>query len=662
MINQLSTTSIRLSVYQPDTIQFIYGNRQNTLSSESALFSQDFRVDFFDNKSLCKNQYITLEKLPGVSFLYHVGGDIFKIEYQVSDGGSSRYHTKKGRLRLHCAITDTLLVIPKKGMLELDALKFSSPTNTALEVFPSLWLKRKNIFYMFFVNTENILSKRVLHTKDRLVFVEYTYTLNIHDGFDVTFFKGTPQHISKNYFALWGTPSCMAVQNMGLGITLNSLKDVLSLQHHQVPHDMVQVNGVFHKKPESHRNVFLDTLYSLGLSVIGSSDRASRGVPHLDGENDQQVSVLPIKRYLPLLYPLRSTSQLLQLYKKFGSSIILTFRLSSWRFSLKKQFRFLLQAHINHIYTCGMHTSSAQSISHLPLLFFNRSSSMWLYREVQIASLMPIFIIRNTFALFFRFPYYSSKKMIQGNRKSIERRYLLLAYYHNLLRETLQTGVPMVRSIWYQYPFLVCRSAAMTLAFQNQFLLGDNILCSPIFETFLIRKPIYFPPGTWYEFNTHLKIEGDAVRSIDVEPGYVPFFVKEGSVLVTQKVGRNSQATLKGDISIEIYPSKEKFTYKFIDPLTSSKFTVEAYEKQMSNNKKLYVNLRMDKFDKVIYIRIPPEYQEVIYEGQECLTNKIYLASENRLCLVSSFELPQSVSKRSMRFDLCFVTHDSIKK
>jgi alpha-D-xyloside xylohydrolase len=64
--------------------------------------------------------------------------------------------------------------------------------------------------------------------------------------------------------------------------------------------------------------------------------------------------------------------------------------------------------------------------------------------------------------------------------------------------------------------------------------MGDNILCAPFIDSAYSRE-VYFPTGSWYDFNTNKKYEGGQKYVINMNLDEIPMFVKANTLLPLAK-------------------------------------------------------------------------------------------------------------------------------
>jgi len=134
-------------------------------------------------------------------------------------------------------------------------------------------------------------------------------------------------------------------------------------------------------------------------------------------------------------------------------------------------------------------------------------------------------------------------------RKYLELRYRLLPYLYNAVRESHDTGFPILRALWLHYP-----DDPTAVARGDQYLWGRDILVAPVTEKGAKSKSVYLPRGDWTDFWTEQKIEGGREVTRPVDLATIPLYVRAGSILpfgpVKQFTGEGSDRPL----SLVIYP------------------------------------------------------------------------------------------------------------
>ena len=134
-------------------------------------------------------------------------------------------------------------------------------------------------------------------------------------------------------------------------------------------------------------------------------------------------------------------------------------------------------------------------------------------------------------------------------RKYLELRYRLLPYLHTALRETHDTGLPLMRALWLHYPDDPVASAR-----GDQFLWGRDILVAPVVEKGATGRRVYLPPGTWIDFWTEAPIDGGQEITREVDLGTMPLYVRAGAVVPIGPVKQYVDERVTAPLTLTVYP------------------------------------------------------------------------------------------------------------
>jgi len=134
-------------------------------------------------------------------------------------------------------------------------------------------------------------------------------------------------------------------------------------------------------------------------------------------------------------------------------------------------------------------------------------------------------------------------------RKYLELRYRLLPYLYNAVRESHDTGLPILRALWLHYP-----DDPTAVARGDQYLWGRDILVAPVTEKGAKSKSVYLPRGDWTDFWTEQKIEGGREVTRPVDLATIPLYVRAGSILPFGPVKQFTGEGSDGPLLLVIYP------------------------------------------------------------------------------------------------------------
>jgi alpha-D-xyloside xylohydrolase len=141
----------------------------------------------------------------------------------------------------------------------------------------------------------------------------------------------------------------------------------------------------------------------------------------------------------------------------------------------------------------------------------------------------------------------NAKELEQKVKKLIETRMSLIPYLYAAFADYHYKGVPPFRALVLDYP-----EDKDVWKTDDQYMMGENILCAPFLDGASTRD-VYFPKGTWYDFNSNKKYEGGKKYSITMSMDEVPMFVKEGTILPLAKSVEYITPETVFDINCRVY-------------------------------------------------------------------------------------------------------------
>lgn len=110
-------------------------------------------------------------------------------------------------------------------------------------------------------------------------------------------------------------------------------------------------------------------------------------------------------------------------------------------------------------------------------------------------------------------------------RTLINLRMQLIPYLYNAFYTYYKEGIPPFRPLLMDYP-----KDERLRDISNQYMIGDGLMAAPLYENKKSRT-VYFPEGTWYNFNTNEKYEGNKEYEINTEFDQLPLYVRQGTLL-----------------------------------------------------------------------------------------------------------------------------------
>jgi glycosyl hydrolase family 31/uncharacterized protein DUF5110 len=137
-------------------------------------------------------------------------------------------------------------------------------------------------------------------------------------------------------------------------------------------------------------------------------------------------------------------------------------------------------------------------------------------------------------------------------KKYLELRYRLMPYLYTAVRETHDTGLPVMRALWLHYPH--DRLAASR---GDEYLWGRDLLVAPVVTRGATDRTLYLPQGDWYDFWTEHGMHGgrEITRAVDLET--TPLYVRAGAILPLGPVKQYTTEPVDGPLTLIVYPGAD---------------------------------------------------------------------------------------------------------
>jgi alpha-glucosidase (family GH31 glycosyl hydrolase) len=128
----------------------------------------------------------------------------------------------------------------------------------------------------------------------------------------------------------------------------------------------------------------------------------------------------------------------------------------------------------------------------------------------------------------------------------------LMPYLYSAIRETHETGLPIMRALWLHYP-----DDATAVARGDEYLWGRDMLVAPVVEQGASVRKLYLPRGAWYDFWTEEKIAGGREVSKPVELATMPLYVRAGAIIPLGPVKQYTSEKVEGPLTLLVYPGAD---------------------------------------------------------------------------------------------------------
>jgi alpha-D-xyloside xylohydrolase len=150
------------------------------------------------------------------------------------------------------------------------------------------------------------------------------------------------------------------------------------------------------------------------------------------------------------------------------------------------------------------------------------------------------------------YPPYTSR-LVSVLKKTANLHASLLPYIKSYTYQASQTGVPLIRALFLEYP-----QDPKAFSVADAYAFGSEFLIAPIVNAGGTRT-VYFPSGSSYleYFNKTAVYAGGTSHKVSLEWEYVPAYVREGAIVPTGDIYQGNQkwAPWKPYLEIEVFPS-----------------------------------------------------------------------------------------------------------
>jgi alpha-glucosidase (family GH31 glycosyl hydrolase) len=139
----------------------------------------------------------------------------------------------------------------------------------------------------------------------------------------------------------------------------------------------------------------------------------------------------------------------------------------------------------------------------------------------------------------------------------------MIPYTRSEMYQATQTGMPIVRSLVFQYP-----NDQKVSDMWDEYMFGDSLLVAPVVNAGETSRSVYLPEGNWLDYNDGKTLHHGGGTITAVAPlNTIPLFVREGAIIPRGdilKSNNNWEANWKADLRIEVFPgasNASKFDY-----------------------------------------------------------------------------------------------------
>ncbi|HVZ83485.1 MAG TPA: TIM-barrel domain-containing protein [Terracidiphilus sp.] len=206
--------------------------------------------------------------------------------------------------------------------------------------------------------------------------------------------------------------------------------------------------------------------------------------------------------------------------------------------------------------------------------FAGTATPQLLTKWIEIGAFQPIDRDHSELGTGDQEPWIGGPEQEDIRRRYIEERYRLLPYLYTQAEESAQTGIPMERPLFLDYPDAAKDRHAIDLdpGADAEFLLGHDLLIAPApYPEAPDAYTVEFPTAEWYDYWTGLRVAAapaspaspnappDVAQlvplSVRVTPALekLPVYVRGGSIVPLQPLVQSTDEQPKGPLTLRVY-------------------------------------------------------------------------------------------------------------
>lgn len=141
-------------------------------------------------------------------------------------------------------------------------------------------------------------------------------------------------------------------------------------------------------------------------------------------------------------------------------------------------------------------------------------------------------------------------------KKFIDLRYQLIPYIYDLIKESEDSGLPVIRPLFLQY-----QDDQNTYNLNDQYLVGENILMAPVVSQGEKNKKVYLPDDEWIDYWTGEEYNSKQFIIKNAPIDIVPMYIKKGSIIPNYKKQNFIGENQIDNIILDIYPGNGEYMH-----------------------------------------------------------------------------------------------------
>lgn len=163
-------------------------------------------------------------------------------------------------------------------------------------------------------------------------------------------------------------------------------------------------------------------------------------------------------------------------------------------------------------------------------------------------------------------------EVYEATKRAYRLRYELLPYIYTMARRCYDTGLPLCRPLYYEWPDL-----EDSYAWKNEYLFGDDLLVAPVTKpaermTQCAMVDVWIPPGRWHHWFTGRTYMGPAEYPMVVPLDEIPLFVRDGAIIPTGPTVQRSDEKPLDPMVLNVFGAADGSTRVYEDDGRSARY------------------------------------------------------------------------------------------
>ncbi|EAY22124.1 Glycosyl hydrolases family 31 protein [Trichomonas vaginalis G3] len=184
--------------------------------------------------------------------------------------------------------------------------------------------------------------------------------------------------------------------------------------------------------------------------------------------------------------------------------------------------------------------------------FMENTTDELLLKWFQLGSLLyPLYREHSHTDTVHREPYLFNNTdldMYKSLKKAISDRYSFIPFFYTAMEETVRTGIPFARPLWFEFPKEVFEKNTA----KYQPLVGGRMMICPVLEENQTEIEVVKPPGRWFNLRNGKELTEDTKFDVNKYDD-IFVFIREGTITANySSIGMSVHETVDNEITLII--------------------------------------------------------------------------------------------------------------